>query len=147
MSDTITNVGKEYIFDEEQDGDTLTMLLYDQSTDELTQSDDLGDITTEPDDSETYERQDTLISTTAVNSEYGFENDDEVEFDVSTNDETVDFGGYIAEFESSVAGDTEPEEHLIAFGELTETRDLSEFDTLTFVPGDIMLVGRNPSDD
>lgn len=143
MANFVTNAGKEYVFDETQDGDTLTVLLFDNTTDGLAEGDNLSAITTEPDDADTYERQDTLISTLEFTGDYGFENDSEIAFDVETNTETVDSAGYIANFESSVEGDTEASDNLVAVGALSETRNLDEFDQITIPAGDLELIGQN----
>lgn len=144
MADIVTNVGKEYIFDEDQDTDTITVLLYNDSTDSITENNDLADITTEPDDAETYARQSSDIQTLQINGDYGFDNETDIEFDVSGNTETVDAAGYVANFESSVAGDSGATDHLIAAANLTESRNLSDFDTITIVAGDLIFRGRNP---
>jgi len=144
MADLVTNVGKEYVFDVDQDTDSIELLLYNDATDALTEADNLGAITTEPDTTQTYARQTAEIGTLEINSNYGFENEQEYEFDVTDNTETVDAAGLVANFESSVAGDTEPQDNLIAAGFLTETRNLEDFDTITIVAGDLTFIGRNP---
>lgn len=145
MADLVTNIGKEYVFDVNQDTDSVELLLYSDATDALTESDDLAAITTEPDTAQTYARQSSAIQTLSINTNYGFDNEADYVFDVSGNSETVDAAGLVANFDSSVAGDGgTATDHLIAAAFLTQTRDLSEFDTLTVVAGDLTFVGRNP---
>jgi hypothetical protein len=145
MADLVTNVGKEYVFDVDQDTDSITLLLYSDATDALTESDDLSAITTEPDTAQTYARQTSAIQTKSINTNFGFDNETDFVFDVSGNSENVDAAGLVANFASSVAGDGgTATDHLIAAAFLTQTRDLSEFDTLTVVAGDLTFVGRNP---
>jgi len=145
MADLVTNVGKEYVFDVDQDTDSIELLLYSDATDSLTESDDLSAITTEPDTAQTYARQSSAIQTKSINTNFGFDNEADFVFDVSGNSENVDAAGLVANFDSSVAGDGgTPTDHLIAAAFLTQTRDLSEFDTLTVVAGDLTFVGRNP---
>jgi len=123
MADLVTNVGKEYIFDIQQDTDSITLLLYNDTTDALVESDDLAAITTEPDSSLTYARQSSAIQTLSFTNDYGFDNETEITFDVSDNTETVDAAGYIANFASTVAGDGgTATDHLVAAAFLTETR-------------------------
>lgn len=136
-----TDLGEEYLESGNADGDTITFLLFDDSTDNIQENEDVGDITTEADDAESYARQSSLVSTSQLagsgGGDWGYNTDSEITFDVETNTETVDAVGYLATFESTVAGDTEPTEHLIAADGLTTTRDLSEISELTFAAGDL----------
>lgn len=145
MADLVTNIGKEYVFDVQQDTDSIDLLLYNDATDSLTEGDDLAAITTEPDTAQTYARQNSAIQTLSINTNYGFDNEADFTFDVSGNSETVDAAGLVANFASTVAGDGgTATDHLVAAAFLTQTRDLSNFDTITVAAGDLTFVGRNP---
>lgn len=141
MTQLTTDIGEEYIVDEQPDGDTITFLLFDDSTDEIGEEDDLADVTTEPDTAADYERQSSPVSTAQLagsgGGDYGYANDDTVTFVVSDNDETVDAVGYVATFESSVAGDSAPEDHLIGVDGLSTSLELTDFDEIEYAPGDL----------
>lgn len=146
MADIVTDIGKEYIVDEQPDTDTLDVLLYDETTDTITEGDDLAAITSEPSTANDYARQTGVAISTSqiVGTDYGFDNDNEVQFLVGTNTETVDAVGFIANFTSSVAGDGSATDHLIAAMNMSQDRDLSNYDTITFDPGDLEAYIGNP---
>ena len=141
MTQLTTDIGEEYLIDEEQDGDTVTFLLFDNDTDSIGEEDDLADITTEPDDAEDYDRQSSSVSTAQLagsgGGDYGYQTDADVVFSVSDNTETVDAIGFVATFESSVAGDSSPEDHLIGVDELASSLDLTDFDEIEYEAGDL----------
>ena len=136
-----TDIGEEYLESGNADGDTITFLLFNDSTDAISEEDDLADITTEPDDEETYARQDSLVSTAQLagsgGGDWGYSTDSEITFNVSDNTETVDAVGYVANFTSTVAGDGSATDHLIAADGLTQSRDLSDFSEIRFDAGDL----------
>lgn len=132
-----TDIGEEYLLTSYADGDSITFLLYDESTDNIQESDDLSGITTELDSTNSYARESSTVSSTQLagggNGDYGYDTDSPVEFDLSTNTETFDAIGYIATFDSSVAGDGgTATDHLIAVDTLSATYDASNRDTITF---------------
>jgi hypothetical protein len=137
--DIVTNIGEEWLIDEAQEGATLTVLLYDDSTDAIGESDDLSAITTEPGGS-AYARQSDTIATLQISGDYGFDNDNKISFDVSDSSSSVDTVGYVANFDSSVAGDGgTASDHLVATAALSQTRDLSNYDTIDISAGDLDL--------
>lgn len=145
MADLYTTVGREWLMDVAQDGATIDVLLYDDSTDAIGESDSDpdADITTEPDDTEDYERQSTTVSSQAINSDYGFLSDTTLTFNVSSNTETVDAAGFVVNFDSDVGGAVG--DYLVAVASLTQTRDLSQFDQIEIDAGDLDTVLQNPA--
>lgn len=144
-----TDTGEEYVWTGQADGDTITLILFNDATDGLAESDDLAAVTTEPDTADDYARQTTTISTSQLagsgGGDFGFSNDASVTFTLGTNSETIDAVGYVANFTSSVAGDGSATDHLIAADALNQSYDLSQFDSfeLTYEAGDLEHVATN----
>lgn len=140
MAPLTTDIGEEWLMEVAQDGASVTFLLYNDSTDTITETDDVGAITTEP-TSGNYARQTDTVTTEQLTGtgggDWGYDNDADVVFDVTNTTETVDAVGYLATFTSTVAGDSGDTEHLIAVDTLSETRDLSNYDEIEFPAGDL----------
>lgn len=128
MSRILTDYGEEYLFKTDVSGVTsLTVGLYNDSTDTITDSDDLAAITTEPSGS-AYNRQTANISVSQISGDWGFDNDSQVSFDTSDSSQTVDSYFIVANFQAS--GDGSLTDHLIVTGALSQSYDLNSVDTL-----------------
>ena len=113
---------------------TVEVLLYDDSEDNLDDTSDVGDITTEPTDGnytrQTFELDSEDVELSVVDDQLRAETT--VTFDVTDTTGTVDASQTIVEFESDiVAEDTEPNPHflyssLLDFG----SADLEQFNNL-----------------
>lgn len=133
MSNTLLhNHGEEYIQDLViASGDTAIIGLYNDSTDALGESADLGDITTEPSGS-AYARQNDALSGFTPSQQSG-----NVQiagttqtFDVSDSTQTVDSVFVAINFQSDlVSADGSPTDHLIYTNALDQSYDLSQFDS------------------
>lgn len=137
-----TDIGEEYLESGLSDGDTITFLLYNDDTDNVQETEDVADITSELDNTNSYARQSSTVSTSQLsgsgNGDWGYKTDSQIVFDLSTNTETFDAIGYIANFDSTVAGDGgTATDHLIAVDTLSATYDASDRDEITFNAGDI----------
>jgi hypothetical protein len=122
-----TDYGEQWWADNALGGVTVTVTLYNQSSDGLGEGSDTGDITTEPSGS-SYARQSSSVSTTSFgDGTYGYENDSTLTFDTSDSSQTVDHAAFIA----SVAG----ADHLVAIAPLNDTRDLSNFSEIKIETG------------
>ena len=113
---------------------TVEVLLYDDDTDALTDSDDVGDITTEPTDGN-YTRQTFTLDSADVElsvSDGQILAEASVLFDLIDTTGTVNASGTVVEFQSDVFNDEEGENpHLLYTAELNiGTQDLSNFDEL-----------------
>lgn len=140
-----TDIGEEYVVGRDPDGDTLTFILFDNETDNVGETGDIADVTTEPDGAD-YERQSSTVSTAQLagsgGGDYGIETDATFEFDVTDATTHVDSIGYLATFESEVAGDSSPTEHLIAVDALAARYDLGDAatpDKFEFLAGEVEL--------
>jgi hypothetical protein len=141
MVNVITDVGEEFFYETNTDGQTVDVGLYDDSTDALGEADNLAAITTEPSGS-SYTRQTDTVTTGLFSGEFGIDNDTELSFDVSDSTRSVDALFIVANFQSdSVAGDASSTDNLIAAGDLSQTRDLSSIDTLTVPAGEVTIQG------
>lgn len=137
MANFLTDIGEEWLVETAVDGATVTVGLYNDSTDTITDADDLAAITTEPTGA-AYARQSSTVATLQIGGDFGFDNDVQLQFDVSDSNETVDHGFFIVNFQSdTVAGDGAAVDHLVAVAQLTQSRDLSQIDQLTIAAGDL----------
>lgn len=137
MVDLLTNIGEEYIVENNADGATVTVGLYNDSTDTLGETSTLSDITTEPSGA-AYARQSSTVTTEQISGDFGFDNDSQLSFDTSDSSQTVDAFFVVINFTSdTVAGDGSATDHLIGAGDLTQSRDLSSIDTLDIPAGDV----------
>jgi len=114
--------------------DTIEVLLYDDSTDELTDSSDVGDITTEPTDGDYARQTFTLDDTDVTLSEEAGQIRAEatVTFDVTDTTGTVDATQTVVDFQSDVVNDeSDANPHFLYSATLDfGSADLSQFDNL-----------------
>ena len=114
--------------------DTIEVLLYDDSTDELTDSSDVGDITTEPDDGD-YARQTFTLDDPDVDLSFvdgQLRAEATVVFNVTDTTGEVDATQTIVDFQSDIVNsETEANPHFLYSATLDfGTADLSQFDNL-----------------
>jgi len=141
MVNLITNIGEEYLYENNANGETVTVGLYEDATDSLGETDNLSAITTEPTGS-AYSRQSDTVTTRINAGEFGFDNDGQISFDTSDSTQTVDAVFIVVNFQSdSVAGDGSATDNLVAAGDLSQSRDLSSVDTLTIAANDLTIEG------
>jgi hypothetical protein len=141
MATQLHDTGEEFVLDylfadSSTKPATLTIGLYNDSTDQLTDSSDLGDITSEP-ATGNYVRQSidfdgsaTGFGTADNSGSWEATNEQTVIFDVETTTETVDSYFVIINYQSDDEGDTAAADHLFWTGALEQSRDLSQIDTL-----------------
>lgn len=136
MSFILTDLGEEYYAKFDVGASALDLGLYNDGTDAISDPDDLGAITTEPGGS-AYARQSTAVTVTDLSGDWGFDNDNEESFDTSDSSQTVDGYFFVANFQASDTGDSTAQDHLIATGALSQSRNLSDIDTLKISAGGI----------
>lgn len=137
MVDLITNVGEEYFYENNSNGETAIVGLYNDTTDALGEGDNLAAITTEPSGS-AYSRQTDTVTTRNSSGSFGIDNDSQISFDTSDSSQTVDAAFIAINFQSdTVAGDGAASDNLVAAGDLSQSRDLSSIDTLNISAGDL----------
>ncbi len=140
MGQHITVTGKQLFVESIFRADLLTrpssvdVLLYNDSTDSITEVENIGDITTEP-SGEAYARQSVNIDSSSVTlTEDGSNNYEvtlnQVTFDTSNSSQTVDGYGIIANFDATDSTGGNNGDNLIITGSLSQSYDLSNVDTL-----------------
>lgn len=135
MSSLLTDLGEEWLLKTDVSGvASITLGLYNDSTDSITDTEDLSDITTEPSGG-SYARQTTEISVSDISGDWGFDNDNQESFDTSDSSQSVDSYFYVANFQAVDTGDGAATDHLIATGSLSQTYDLSSVDTFNVNAG------------
>lgn len=140
MSQLLTDVGEEYLVKNGLDGASLTVGLYNDSTDAAGEGFDLGSLTTEPTNTN-YSRETDTFTVSDISGDWGFDNDTQLQFDFSdqSSSETVDAYFIVANFQSSDAGDTSATDHIIVTGALSQSRDIGSIDTLNVSAGGVGL--------
>lgn len=138
MVNLLTNVGEEWYTDNNIDGATVIVGLYSDSSDALGEGDNLAAISSEPTGSN-YSRQNDTVTSTQIGSNYGIDSDGLITFDTSDSSVTVDAAFIVVNFQSSVAGDGSATDNLVAAGDLSQSRDLSQIDTVEIAAGDLEI--------
>jgi len=113
---------------------SVDIMVYNDSTDTLADTDNLSDVTTEPAGGN-YQRQSVnLDQSTVTLSENGSNNwqavFDQVSFDTSDSTQTVDAYAVVATFDATNSTGGNSGDNLIVAGSLGTSYDLSNVDTL-----------------
>ncbi len=131
------DTGEEFILKEAfgngSGASSVSVGLFNYSADNLSDPDDVGDITTEPSGSG-YERQDVSIGSGFSFARVGGDWQallSDVVFDTDDSSEMIDGYFVTATFESEEAGDSSPQEHLLFSGELDQEYDLGSVTSFT----------------
>jgi len=123
------DVGEEYIMKTGIATQTLTVGLFNKAQDNLADTADIQDITTEPNGGN-YSRQTADFEPTdyssAFNDDWGFVNINNISFNVSDSTNKIDSYFVAATFQSQDKGDSSPQLHLISSGYLKKTRNLND---------------------
>jgi hypothetical protein len=139
MVDLVTNQGEEYLIENNANGETIKVGLYEDATDTLGETSTLSDITTEPAGG-SYSRQSDTVTTLQISGNFGFDNDNLITFDTSDSSQTVDAVFVVINFQSdTVAGDASANDNLIGARDLNSTRDLSSVSEVEIAAGDLEL--------
>lgn len=143
MASILTNIGEEWIAENNVDGASIDVGVYNDSTDSVSDTDDLP-LSTEPDSGTTnYARQtDTVSSFQDANNDFGFQNDSQLTFDFSdvTSSSTKDSYFVVVNFTAdTTSGDTQANDHLVATGSLSQNRDIGSIDTLNISAGGVAV--------
>lgn len=137
----LVNTGEEYVVRNDLEGVTVDIGLYDDSTDAITDPDNISDISTEP-ASGNYSRQSVTVSTLSISGDWGFETDATVTFDFSDvapgdpDAQDFDTGFFVVNFESDEAGDSGASDNLFGNFGLSQTYNSAQFDEFEIQTGD-----------
>lgn len=139
-TDLLTDLGEEYMIKNGLDGITVTVGLYNDSVDGLSDSSDIGDITTEPTNGN-YSPASVAISASDLSGDWGVRNDQTFSFDFSDTTVSKDVdAAYIAfSFQASDTGDGSANQHVIANPALSQAREIGSIDTLEIAAGDLQI--------
>jgi len=147
MADQVTVTGKQFINESAFRTDLITrpgtvdILLFNDSTDSISETSNLSDITTEP-GSGNYSRQSVSLDSSDVTVSEDGSNNYEVKiknltFDTTNESQDVDGWGIVANFDGTDSTGGNNGDNLIATGSLSQTRNLDQIDT--FNVNDITL--------
>lgn len=136
-NDLLLDVGEEFIFDFTPDGETMTVGVYDDSTDALGESDTLSAVSTEPGNAN-YARQSSSTNTKELSGDYGMVNATSVSFDFSdvssgdVSEETLDTTMVIFNFQSSRLSQGSPQDNLVANPAMDNTHATGDVDKIDY---------------
>lgn len=138
--DLLTDLGEEYVIKNGLDGITVNVGLYNDATDALSDTSDVGDITTEPTNTN-YAQASVTLTAADISGNWGVDNDTLFSFDFSdiTTSQNVDTAFITFSFLASDTGDGSSTTHLIANPALSQTRDIGSIDTLEIAAGDLEI--------
>lgn len=135
MASILTDLGEEWMITNNLDSASVDVGLYDDSTDSISDTDDVADITTEPSDGN-YTRQSGIdVSASDISGDWGIDNDGTVTFDVSGTTGDVDSYFFVVNFQANDTGDSSATDHLVVTGSLSQSYALSNLDTLEISAG------------
>jgi len=146
MATQLHDTGEEAImdsfFDESVSKPTsVSVSLYNDATDTLTDSSDVSDITTEPAGT-SFARQTASFGADFTNSTVNGDRQSVIAdqtFDTSDSSQSVDAYFVVITFTSDVAGDSGDKDHLLFTGSLDQTYDLNDIDQFTLSGSGISL--------
>jgi hypothetical protein len=130
MAPILTDLGEEWLIRNNLDGATVSVGLYNDATDSISDSDDLSEINTEPSDGNYSRISNVSVSASDISGDWGIDNDNVVSFNVSLTTGTVDSYFFVANFQANDTGDSSPQDHLVLTGSLSQSYELSNVDTL-----------------
>lgn len=135
MARILTDLGEEFTLKNNMEGVAVIVGLYNDSTDTITDTDDLAQVTTEPSDGN-YTRQSATLTLTD-DGDWAAVTSAQTSFDVTSTTGNVDSYFVVANFQATDTGDGTANDHLIGTGALSQSRDLSQIDTLNISAGNI----------
>jgi len=145
MTTQLHDTGEEWLIDKAFNGgngvSSVSVGLYNDATDALNDSDDVGAISTEPTGS-AYARQSLSLGSnfSAQDASGNWEAImDDVTFDTSDSDQSVDAYFVVVTFTSDDKGDSGDNPHLLFTGSLDQTYDLSSVDSFTLSSSGISI--------
>jgi hypothetical protein len=138
--DIITDLGEEQLIKNGYDALTVTVGVYNDSTDNVTESDDLAAITSEPSNTN-YSTASVTFTASDLSGDWGVDNDSQFTFDFSdqTSSQNIDTFYIQYNFQAVDTGDGSATDHLIATAGMTQTRDIGSIDSLDVAAGDLSI--------
>lgn len=129
-------INRVFFGDEDIKPSEVKIGLYNDSSDDLSPSDDLDSVDSEP-EGDAYSRQTVSLpgdmTVSQVNGSWKVEFDDQT-FDTSDSTSDVDRYFAVVNFESDTAGDTDAQDHIFFTGPLGQTYNLDGLDQYNLSP-------------
>jgi hypothetical protein len=142
--DILVNLGEEY-YNDQVTGVSLDVGLYDDATDGLSDTSDVGDITTEPGNTN-YARQTSTFSVFKnASGNYALQNDSQISFDFTDvadgdpEDVQVDTAFLVVNFQADETGDGSAQDHLLGTAGMSQARQTGSVDTIDYAAGDLTI--------
>lgn len=135
MSSILTDLGEEWMVKNNLDAASVDVGLYNDSTDSIGDSDDVGSITTELSGGNYSRQTGVSLSASDISGNWGVDNDNQISFDVTNTSGTVDSYFFVANFQADDTGDGSAQDHLVLTGSLSQSYDISNVDTLDISAG------------
>lgn len=135
MASILTDLGEEWMITNNLDSTTVDVGLYNDSTDSISDTDDISSISTEPSDGNYSRVSSVALSASDISGDWGVDNDSQISFNVSGTTGTVDSYFFVANFQANDTGDGSSTDHLVLTGSLSQSYDLSNVDTLDISAG------------
>lgn len=135
MSHILTDLGEEWTIKNDISSLTVTVGLYNDADDAISDTDDLAALASEPTDGN-YARQSVTL-TADDDGDWHVQNSAQITFDVTSTTGTVDSWFIMYNFTAVDTSDGGGTDHLIATGALSQSRDLSQIDTLNVSSGTV----------
>lgn len=136
MAAVLTDIGEEWTLETALEGASVSIGLYNDSTDTAGDSTDIGNLTTEPSGA-SYSRQSVTLTLADSGGDWQAQTGSNAVFDTSDSSQSVDAYFIVANFQSDDASDGSATDHIVATGSLSQTYDLSSVDQLTLNSGTV----------
>lgn len=136
--DLLVDYGEEYLMKNGVDGASITVALYDDSADSLSDTSDEPDITSEPSNGNYSRQTDTVTVEQNGSGNWEFNNDSQLSFDFSdidTSGDTVDTAAILIDF--NAASDGSQVTHLISNPALGTSHNTADVDFIEFNAGNL----------
>lgn len=135
MAAILTDIGEEWMIKNNLDSVSVDVGLYNDSTESVSDTDDLP-LSTEPSDGNYTRQTNEALSAADISGNWGVDNDTTITFDVTNTTGDVDSYFFVFNFDSADAGDGgTAADHLVLTGSLSQTYALSNLDTLEISAG------------
>lgn len=137
--DILTDLGEEYGVKNGFEA-TFSIGIYNDSTDGLSDTSDVGDITTEPTNTN-YSRQSVAFTAADISGNWGVDNDALFSFDFSDQSasETVDAAFIVVNFQAEDTSDGSATDHLLGNAGMDSSQDIGAVSSIEYAAGDLQL--------
>lgn len=142
-TDLLVDIGEEFMVTRNMINYSYDIGLYNDSTDSLSDTSNIGDVTTEPTNANYSRSTSEPFSANDISGNWGIENDNKLTFDFTdvsdgdAADQDIDAVFVLVNFTSTDAGSDD--DHLIANFSLSQTRSIGNIDKLEIPASDLEI--------